>query len=555
MPINKQTHENTSRRKSLIICAICAACFLAFIVCLQIFSHASKPFMGLGSADPGYTTAIMIILGPALAIWGFSVRQRCPDRFIGKRLVIIVGLLVFWLALVIVKYPSSNDTFIITCWYMYYIPMLLIPALLFACSLRAATYENTQVGKALRAFVLFASVCLILLVLTNSAHMCVFSFSIKNTKWDGIYSYEFGYWTILIWLILIYIASFILLFVAARKNLKPAFLPLLICAIVALAYCILYILRVEFLFKTNFSLTCVVLLVLAIEIILDTGIFPSSWYYKEIFNSLPFKIALVSKTGEVSQSTLNLDSENLKLIEEKASHSLGNNATQTITSQDKNTLVRNIPIKGGTAVLLIDIETLNRRKKLKIARNEQLAASNLILQNTIKTKAQLAQTQREEEILRAIDVSLKEKLEEIDQILQNLPDANSPENQIIRKSMLERVKFLTAYCKRKASLVISEVESTTFNHEQVALIFTESSSDFRSLGIECAVFVKELRSVPPAIMEKLYDVVYNSIESAAKQNAKIVLISICDAEDNNIEIRISFSEEDVSKITIARNKL
>ena len=121
--------------------------------------------------------------------------------------------------------------------------------------------------------------------------------------------------------------------------------------------------------------------------------------------------------------------------------------------------------------------------------------------------------------------------------------------------MLERVKFLTAYCKRKASLVISEVESTTFNHEQVALIFTESSSDFRSLGIECAVFVKELRSVPPAIMEKLYDVVYNSIESAAKQNAKIVLISICDAEDNNIEIRISFSEEDVSKITIARNKL
>ena len=594
-------------------------------MCAQAFLPASTPVLGFGSADPGNTATIMILLSPALALWGFSVRQRCPDHFIGKRLVSVVGLLAFWLALVVVKYPSQNDAFIIMCWYLYYVPMLAIPVLLFACSLRAATYEATRAGCVMRCAAVCISAALGLLVLTNNAHMWVFSFAIEQGGWSGKYAYNWGYWVVVAWLVLLYAASFLLLFRASQKNLKPAFFPLLVCGGLGFAYCVLYILRTEFLFQTNFSLMCVVLLMVAIEIILDVGIFPSSWHYAEIFESLPYRMALVSKNGVVAYvSGGGANAEGAGAGAEGAAEGAvaaagagAKGAAAVVwlkTSESapaENTLVRKFPIKGGEAVSVYDITEINKRKRVLTERSKKLAQANLILEQTIAAKRAVARQASEEKLLRAIDAQLQDKVAEIDYILQHLPEeeevtaaaaagntenttettahsrrhsertaqrrveesmcsretlpchtpkspttraqmhardlsaaASSAENTTAaRAQMLARVKFLTAYCKRKASLVISETEHATFDQAQVNLIFTEAASDFRSMGVECGAIVQNLAPINAATMEKLYDAVYSEMERAINEGAKFALISISDAENNTVEVRFCADEE------------
>ena len=606
-------------------------------MCAQAFLPAGAPMLGFGSADPGNTATTMILLSPALALWGFSVRQRCPDHFIGKRLVGVVGLLAFWLALVVVKYPSQNDAFIIMCWYLYYVPMLAVPVLLFACSLRAATYEATRAGCVMRCVAVCVSAALGVMVLTNNAHMWVFSFAIEQGGWSGKYAYNWGYWVVVAWLVLLYAASFLLLFRASQKNLKPAFFPLLVCGGLGFAYCVLYILRTEFLFQTNFSLMCVVLLVVAIEIILDAGIFPSSWHYAEIFESLPYRMALVSKNGVVAYVSgggangagagagAGADSAAESSVAAAGAGAEGaaegsatvKGATAVVwpkTSESapaKNTLVRKFPIKGGEAVSVYDIAEINERKRVLTERKNKLTQANLILEQTIAAKRAVARQASEEKLLRAIDAQLQDKVAEIDYILQHLPEeeevtaaaaagntenttettahsrrhsertaqrrveksmcsretlpchtpkspttraqmhardlsaaASSAENTTAaRAQMLARVKFLTAYCKRKASLVISETEHATFDQAQVSLIFTEAASDFRSLGVECGAIVQNLVPINAATMEKLYDAVYSEMERAINEGAKFALISISDAENNTVEVRFCADEE------------
>ncbi len=546
MPNKPQNSQLANKRKIVIACACMAVCFLVAVVCLQAFLPANKSLQVANNADPGFTCTIMIVAGAALAAWGYTVRQRCPDHFISRRLVVVVGLLAFWLAVVIVKYPSNNDDFIIACWYAYYIPMLAIPTLLFSCSLRAATFESTKLGKTLRAIAVATSLCLLLLVLTNNVHKCVFSFIINNQRWDGQYAYEIGYWCVVVWAVALYVAGFALLFVAARKNLRPAFFPLIVVGGIAAAYCILYILRVEFLFKSNFSLTCVILLVIAIETILDTGIFPASWHYADIFNSLPLNMKLISK----------------------------NEATPK--TNDKNIQIRTFKIKGGEAVSFIDVSDLNERKKTLEDNHKKLEEANSILTKMLESNRDMARANSEAKLLEKIDDSLEEKVQEINSIVDNLPKPSTEENRAIRKTMLMRVKFLTAYCKRKASLVISETEHVVFDQAQVGLIFTESASDFRSLGIECAVLVQNLSPVSPETMEKLYDAVYDEIEGALAKKYKFAMISISDAPDaadvsgildspetlgassipdapkREIDLRISFSEENAKTLKILR---
>lgn len=614
-----------NKRGVLAICAGVSVCYLVAVMCAQAFLPASTPVLGFGSADPGNTATIMILLSPALALWGFSVRQRCPDHFIGKRLVSVVGLLAFWLALVVVKYPSQNDAFIIMCWYLYYVPMLAVPVLLFACSLRAATYEATRAGCVMRCAAVCISAALGLLVLTNNAHMWVFSFAIEAGGWSGKYAYNWGYWVVVAWLVLLYAASFLLLFRASQKNLKPAFFPLLMCGGLGFAYCVLYILRTEFLFQTNFSLMCVVLLMVAIEIILDVGIFPSSWHYAKIFESLPYRMALVSKNGVVAYvSGGGANAEGAGAGAEGAAEGAvaaagagAEGAAAVVwlkTSESapaENTLVRKFPIKGGEAVSVYDITEINKRKRVLTERSKKLAQANLILEQTIAAKRAVARQASEEKLLRAIDAQLQDKVAEIDYILQHLPEeeevtaaaaagntenttettahsrrhsertaqrrveesmcsretlpchtpkspttraqmhardlsaaASSAENTTAaRAQMLARVKFLTAYCKRKASLVISETEHATFDQAQVNLIFTEAASDFRSMGVECGAIVQNLAPINAATMEKLYDAVYSEMERAINEGAKFALISISDAENNTVEVRFCADEE------------
>ena len=117
--------------------------------------------------------------------------------------------------------------------------------------------------------------------------------------WSGNYRYEWCYWLVAGWFVLLYGAFFALLFPAARKQLRPSFAPLAIIAGLAIAYSLLYILRNAHFFSTNLALTYTILIVVAVEITLATGILPSYAWYRETFYKLPFDLKVLTRNGSL----------------------------------------------------------------------------------------------------------------------------------------------------------------------------------------------------------------------------------------------------------------
>lgn len=107
---NPEQHtQSSSKRRVLIVTACIAAATFALLICAEIFLPSKPPsFSGLGFG-PSSTTGFMVLLGPALAAWAFSIYVRCPDATIRNQLVTIAALLAFWLLDVIVKYPMKSD--------------------------------------------------------------------------------------------------------------------------------------------------------------------------------------------------------------------------------------------------------------------------------------------------------------------------------------------------------------------------------------------------------------------------------------------------------------
>lgn len=114
---NPEQHtQSISKRRVLIVAACIAAATFALLICAEIFLPSKPPsFFGLGFG-PSSTTGFMVLLGPALAAWAFSIYVRCPDATIRNQLIAIAALLAFWLLDVIVKYPMKSDLGTSICW-------------------------------------------------------------------------------------------------------------------------------------------------------------------------------------------------------------------------------------------------------------------------------------------------------------------------------------------------------------------------------------------------------------------------------------------------------
>ena len=244
-------------------------------------------------------------MAPAAAAWGFSVHVRCSDaqiRHCLKGVALLVGL---WMLNVILKYryPIDDPQLIALLWYLYYVPMTLIPLLCLLCALRASALDARPWARLLRRAAWALSIAIIALVLTNSVHLQVFSFDISRPDWQDAYAYNWGYCLAVAVYVAEYLGFFAFLFVASRRRLHGAIALLLMAALPFGAYCLMYVLRHEFAVRTNFSLNYCLVVVALLELALDFGLLPSYSWYDEAFSRLPLDLRVLARDGSVAFAT------------------------------------------------------------------------------------------------------------------------------------------------------------------------------------------------------------------------------------------------------------
>lgn len=152
----------------------------------------------------------LLIAGIAFSIWGVLAYLRCLDYVLRHRLVVIATICALWMIEVILKYKSFTPVYATILWYLYYVPMTLIPLLYQLCGLRLAGLEQHRVGRRYRGILWIVAILFIGFVLTNDFHRQVFHFDRASDTWSNDYTYGWGYFAVLLWTAFNFVAFFIL---------------------------------------------------------------------------------------------------------------------------------------------------------------------------------------------------------------------------------------------------------------------------------------------------------------------------------------------------------
>ena len=166
-----------------------------FVIALIFIAWLSRPAAILGWP---FTSELGLLRGFIVAGicfgWVISVSRRVVQPGSRHYMTLAAVLMVFWIVVRTVKYDIAESKFLLHwLWYLYYVPLILIPLLSVFMSVSLCKSENFRISKSVRMMDIPALI-LLLLVLTNDVHQLVFSFPLDTHKLsDTGYAYGFAY--------------------------------------------------------------------------------------------------------------------------------------------------------------------------------------------------------------------------------------------------------------------------------------------------------------------------------------------------------------------------
>lgn len=348
-------------------------------------------------------------------------------------------------------------------WYLYYVPMLLIPLLLFYISLLVAPKDDFRIPKGWY-WTLGVTVIFIALVLTNDMHQLVFSFKPQFEGWDNDYTYGVLFYAATLWRYILYVAAIVMLvikcrIVSARKNAWIIVIPF------ALGIALNLLLVTGKILKANGAnilefpeiLICTVAVVL--ECCIQLGLIPTNTDYGKLFQKFSISAQITDKKGNAVYSSYSAK----PLTAEQFSLTGGSRI-------DEHTVLHKMEIPGGFGFWQDDMTELDRLNvELEEAKEGLAEEAELIrLRNELKEK----QTKTEQRTL-VYDTIAKRTQRQSQLISHYAETARKSDDINVKETMRGRITLLGAYIKRYANLMLLSQESSAVESGELGLSVSE----------------------------------------------------------------------------------
>ncbi|MDY5026705.1 MAG: histidine kinase N-terminal 7TM domain-containing protein [Oliverpabstia sp.] len=488
------TKSNSKKYSTILYVAL--AIFTAMVL-RQIARWADAPldwFCGM------IRSAIYIELFIA---WGVSLHRRIIQPQVRRYLTSISVLVVFWMTVRTIRYSLDECIWLMRyLWYLYYLPMLLIPLLAVFVALSLGKPDNFRLSK-WTGLLYIPTAALLLLVLTNDLHQFVFVFPEDAIVWVNDYSYALGYFLAVGWVVSCTITALVVMLIKcriphSRTVLMLPFAP----AVVALIYGVLYYFRVPWLkFLTGDMTVVFCLLIVAIpECCIECGLIQSNTGYEELF--------MVSRLGAQitnQENAVCLASANARALTEEQRIST---KAQTV-SADKSMIVKSQPIGFGHVLWQENVAELTEAIEQIEENCRDLAEHNRIRQENLKTRKKILALQEKN---RVSDLLHRETAGQIDLIDRMLAQYDTETDDRKRSRLLGGAAVVGAYIKRYGNLLLIGERTETADIRDLARCFDESFINLELLGVNC------LHTLPSDIILATKDMlqVYRSFEAAVE---------------------------------------
>ena len=462
--------------------------------------------------------------------WVIYLNKHIVHKRMRQCLTAIGCLMVFWFFLRTIKYHVFQDPLSEhICWYLYYLPMLLIPTLGLNAALLLEEKENAKIRKN-HVLLLFFAAVLIICVFTNDLHQQVFRFYLKPPYSDNSYGYGFIFLIIQIWIIFCLSAMDVILVRRSKTSGKKRFWLPVIPGIVLLGWNIGNILRLPFLSAIAGDLTAICCLCIAaiFQGCILCGLIPTNSRYFELFQSTgSLDAEITDETFQRYYYTGNFPELSKDMRECVIAGS---------SMQENGTLIRHIPVKGGHLFWTEDISALLDQYQDIQEQQEELTERNQLLQMTYQKEAARRKLEEQNRLLNMIQDQTYRQYELLSMYMKKIEQTDSKEECDI---LLSKIVVVGTYLKRRKNLVLTRYSSQgdSLTMADLKQSLAESCENLKLCKIRAAYFVQDKEKLLHAddvlrcydffewLIEQLFDVV-NSIFFRVTQIEEKLQISV-----------------------------
>ena len=462
--------------------------------------------------------------------WVIYLNKHIVHKRMRQCLTTIGCLMVFWFFLRTIKYHVFQDPLSAhICWYLYYLPMLLIPTLGLNAALLLEEKDNSKIRKNHVLLLVFAAV-LVICVFTNDLHQQVFRFYLKPPYSDNSYGYGFLFLIIQIWIIFCLSAMDVILVRRSKTSGKKRFWLPVIPGIVLLGWNIGNILRLPFLSTIAGDLTAICCLCIAaiFQSCILCGLIPTNSRYFELFQSTgSLDAEITDETFQRYYYTGNFP---------KLSKDMRECVIAGASMQENGILIRHIPVKGGHLFWTEDISVLLDQYQDIQEQQEELTERNQLLQITYQKEAARRKLEEQNRLLNMIQDQTYRQYELLSMYMKKIEQTDSREECDM---LLSKIVVVGTYLKRRKNLVLTRYSSQgdSLTMADLKQSLAESCENLKLCKIRAAYFVQDKEKILHAddvlrcydffewLIEQLFDVV-NSIFFRVTQIEEKLQISV-----------------------------
>lgn len=414
-----------------------------------------------------------------IAFWGSSVQRRIIQPQLCTMLLSIGGFMMFWhltkgIKYHIVAWLVGTGWIMRYLWYLYYLPLLLIPAILVMISLTLRKSESYRLPKKTVIALLSVSLALFFCVITNDLHQLVFNFPADAVVFsDKEYTHGILYYFCFAWIVGAALTFFVMALKSCRlPNKKILWLPI-IPIVGCIIYSILYVFANGVWFTMDFTTMFTFSLVILFEITVSVGLIPSNNHYESLF-----------RASEISAV---ITDENLSPIYTSYKVVLHEKSTRQRTLETGSVIENGIrisayPIRGGYIFWQEDVSELSQILAKLEELNAELEEQYLVLQEAYDTQHKKQSLEEKNRLYYLMQKQTEGKVNKLYSLAEEL---KTKTDQDSIKELVSEMAVISAYLKRRNNLLFISEESKLLHVSELAYCLKESLANLSLNGAEC----------------------------------------------------------------------
>ena len=416
--------------------------------------------------------------------WVIYLNKHVVQKKVRQYLTAIGCLMVCWFFLRTVKYHILLDPLGgHICWYLYYIPMILIPTFGLSATLLMDGAEK-KTTKWITGILLFFSVVLIVCVLTNDLHQQVFRFEGPVPYSDKNYSYGILFMLIQFWIIACLVIMEILLVKKSRIPDRKRFWLPVIPGLLLLSWNIANLLRLPFIktFAGDMTAICCLLTAAIFQGCILCGLIQTNSRYFELFQATG---GLDAEITDNSFRRYYFSGEFPEL-----SKDLRDSIIAKSSVQERGIRINHLPVKGGHLFWSEDISVLLDQYQDIQEQQEELTARNQLLRKTYKKEAERRKLEEQNRLLNIIQSQTSRQYELLSHYMEKLEQTESREEYEL---ILSKIVVVGTYLKRRKNLMLTRYSSRedSLTMADLKQSLAESCENLKLCEIKAAYFVQD----------------------------------------------------------------